>query len=64
MRKIMASKIKLNQEMDFGFQIQRKREFNQAKQQINEKKKLLQENANKVKEILDNAARIVEKLIN
>lgn len=35
MRKIMVSRIKLNQEMDLGFQIQRKREFNQSKNQIN-----------------------------
>lgn len=32
MRKAMASKIRLNQEIDFGFQIQRRRAFNQAKQ--------------------------------
>lgn len=35
MRKAMASRIKLNQELDFGFQIQRRRAFNQAKQAIN-----------------------------
>jgi hypothetical protein len=35
MRKAMASRIKLNQELDFGFQIQRRRAFNQAKQAAN-----------------------------
>lgn len=42
MRKAMASRIKLNQELDFGFQLQRRRGFNQAKQAITEKKKQCQ----------------------
>lgn len=48
----MASKIKLNQELDLGFQIQRRRAFNQAKQSINEKKKITQEKYNKIKQVL------------
>ena len=52
MRKVMASKIKLNQELDLGFQIQRRRAFNQAKQAINEKKKIAQEKYNKIKLVL------------
>ena len=39
MRKAMASRIRLNQELDFGFQLQRRRGFNQAKAAIMEKKK-------------------------
>jgi len=34
MRRAMISRIKMNQELDFGFQLQRKRAFNQAKQAI------------------------------
>jgi hypothetical protein len=35
MRKAMTSRIKLNQELDIGFQMQRRRAFNQAKAAIN-----------------------------
>lgn len=52
MRKAMASRIKLNQELDFGFQIQRRRAFNQAKQSINEKKKTSLDKLNKLKLVI------------
>lgn len=42
MRKVISTKMRLNQELDLGFQIQRRRAFNQAKQAINEKRKGVQ----------------------
>ena len=35
MRKAVVTRIKLNQELDLGFELQRRRKFNQAKQAIN-----------------------------
>jgi hypothetical protein len=52
MRKAMASRIKLNQELDFGFQIQRRRAFNQAKASITERKKKCQEKVNKLNAVI------------
>lgn len=43
MRNAMLSRIKLNQELDFSFQLQRRRAFNQQKSAINEKKKVVQD---------------------
>ena len=40
--KLEVTNGKLNQELDFGFQLQRRRAFNQAKQAILEKKKRCQ----------------------
>jgi hypothetical protein len=39
MRKAVAKRIKLNQELDLGFELQRRRKFNQEKQLITEKGK-------------------------
>lgn len=51
MRTAMLSRIKLNQELDFGFQLQRRRGFNQSKAAINERKKIVQEKFSKAKSI-------------
>jgi hypothetical protein len=51
MRTAMLSRIKLNQELDFGFQLQRRRGFNQSKATINERKKIVQEKFSKAKSI-------------
>ena len=53
MRKAMASRIKLNQELDFGFQLRRRRAFNYAKAAINERKKTLQDKINKLKGVIN-----------
>lgn len=42
----MMSRIKLNQELDFSFQLQRRKAFNQAKGVIAEKKKVAEEEFN------------------
>ncbi len=52
MRKAMASRIRLNQELDFGFQLQRRRGFNQAKAAIMEKKKQCQSKLDANKKLL------------
>jgi hypothetical protein len=49
MRNAMMSRIKLNQELDFGFQLQRRKAFNAAKSAINERKKIAQEKFTRVK---------------
>lgn len=35
MRNVMMSRIKLNQELDFSFQLQRRKAFNAAKAEVN-----------------------------
>lgn len=46
MRNVMMSRIKLNQELDFSFQLQRRKAFNAAKAEVNQKKKVTQEKYN------------------
>lgn len=53
MRNAMMSRIKLNQELDLGFTLQRRRAFNQAKQIIAEKNKKNTEKYNQIKTIYD-----------
>lgn len=53
MRNVMMSRIKLNQELDFSFQLQRRKAFNQAKSGIVERKKTAQEQLNKQKGIYE-----------
>lgn len=53
MRNAMISRIKLNQELDLGFTLQRRRAFNQAKQAINEKKKKANQSYTQVKTSYD-----------
>lgn len=52
MRNAMASRIRLNQELDLGFQIQRRKGFNQAKAAILEKKKQCQSRLDVNKKLL------------
>jgi hypothetical protein len=63
MRKAMASRIKLNQELDFGFQLQRRRAFNQAKAAINERKKALQDKIAKLKAVISKDQQVQSQLI-
>ena len=42
MRRVMEQRMKLNQQLGFGFQMQRQRAFNQAKSEINQRKKAAQ----------------------
>lgn len=49
MRNAMMSRIKLNQELDLGFTLQRRRAFNQGKQTIAEKKKQAADSYSKVR---------------
>lgn len=53
MRNAMMSKIKLNQELDFSFQLQRRKAFNQAKSVINEKKKTAQDKCDRIQTIYE-----------
>ena len=53
MRNAMMSRIKLNQELDLGFTLQRRRAFNQAKQVIAENNKKTTEKYNQIKTIYD-----------
>ena len=53
MRNAMISRIKLNQELDLGFTLQRRRAFNQAKQAVNDKKKKSNDSYTKIKAAYD-----------